>query len=379
MALFHSKRIKCSRTKRDNLTKKIIKKPLIFIFQILIVCITLQPDYLLAKESIVDVFHPISLQTLYTTFDEHYEEQEELNEMFRVQKIYNPIGNSHKKVVSFSLFWKAPYPDEFAPVITEYSVFNEIVQFSRKKCSFYEKYVSPMVQNIQRHHELHPNWVFRIYLASDLEFLVPKILEPHIEIYLMSSSSIYHNPGAMWRFLVFDDLDVDFVSIQDTDDNINDYMLEKIVAWLDDPLTKGWFRFLDFKYREPSYTALYSPITASCFGGKNIHHINMEKAMKGFILYRKLYLEEARHPRDLSFARHPYGQGNSFPIYGFDERFLKHVIYYEAAVKGELIAMSLTQNFADTAIHDIYCGDEEALVFMDWEFVKMYNPLPLYK
>ena len=57
----------------------------------------------------------------------------------------------------------------------------------------------------------------------------------------------------------------------------------------------------------------YSPILAGCFGGKKVDWIDMEKAMKGFILHRTLFPDEARHKEDTVLQRHPYGYGNRFP------------------------------------------------------------------
>ena len=71
-------------------------------------------------------------------------------------------------------------------------------------------------------------------------------------------------------------------------------------------------------------------------GAKNIHWISVEKAMKGFILHKRLFKNESRHHLDISLPDHPYGFGNEFPNYGFDERFLKHVIYFAAAKRDQL-------------------------------------------
>ena len=79
---------------------------------------------------------------------------------------------------------------------------------------------------------------------------------------------------------------------------------------------------------------------AGCFGGKKVDWINMEKALKGFIIHRKLFTDEPRHPKDKATYDHPYGIGNVFPNYGIDERFLKHVLYFAAADRGQLTLIS---------------------------------------
>jgi len=63
--------------------------------------------------------------------------------------------------------------------------------------------------------KLRPEIIFRGYLAADMEFLVPDLVEQNCEVHLMKSSSARHSPGAMWRFLA---LDHDgFVTITDSD------------------------------------------------------------------------------------------------------------------------------------------------------------------
>lgn len=47
--------------------------------------------------------------------------------------------------------------------------------------------------------EARPDVVFRVYLAADLEFLVPDLVAAGCEIKLMANYSIRHNTGAMWR------------------------------------------------------------------------------------------------------------------------------------------------------------------------------------
>lgn len=92
------------------------------------------------------------------------------------------------------------------------------------------------------------------------------------------------------------------------------------------------------QYNLRNYT--YNPIYAGHFGAKKVRWITMEKALKGFILHRTLFPSEARHPIDTAREGHPYGFGNRFPDYGFDERFLKQVIYFEAVKRSELTLIS---------------------------------------
>lgn len=53
--------------------------------------------------------------------------------------------------------------------------------------------------------EARPEAVLRVYLAADLEFLIADLVAVGCEVYLMKSSSIRHNPGALWRFLALEE------------------------------------------------------------------------------------------------------------------------------------------------------------------------------
>ena len=60
-----------------------------------------------------------------------------------------------------------------------------------------------------------PKIVFRVYLANDMQFLLPELIRAGCEVYVMRESSIRHNPGAMWRFLAMEDEGL--VTITDAD------------------------------------------------------------------------------------------------------------------------------------------------------------------
>ncbi len=335
----------------------------------------------LEAEQFSDVFKPISIKYLNELFDSaNPEKQEELNHHFHIKKIYGARPDNNKYITSYSLFWKSTHTSLPQPLVNEESI-HEIRTFSRATSSFYNYYVAPMIQTIKKRAQLHPKWVPRIYLAADLEFMVPHLQEQtKAEIYLMASSSIAHNPGALWRFLAFDDPQAYFVCINDSDEYINPHNESKVFSWLKDSSSKGWLRLMTLNYRENLEEALYSPLVASSLWFKNVQNLNfnMEKAMKGFILHRQLFPDEERHPRDVSYDTHPYGFGNEFPTYGFDERFLKHVVYYEMAKRGELTAF-LVNKFEEVNANQILkSASAKNLVLMDIEFIRKNNLRPIY-
>lgn len=277
--------------------------------------------------NIEQVFKYLPLEYLYKLYDEHPESHAILDSYFRVKRIINV--KKTKKLLTYSLFWK-PQDNVNQETIHEKRVMKGRIT------SFYELYVEPLKRTISYFKKHEPKTRFRIYLASDLEFLITDLSSPNVEIFLMESSSIGHSPGAMWRFLAFGDKNVKWVCCQDSDEKERRRDIPLINKWLHDHSTTGFYRIHSTKSSDVFDHAIYSPIIANCFGAKRGHGIDFEKAMKGFILHRELFLDEDRHPQDTSLSGHPYGFGNHFPVYGFDERFLKHVIYFHLAKKAQL-------------------------------------------
>lgn len=291
---------------------------------------------------------PLTPEYLYQLVDYHPEEKQRLDSYFKVQKIYNLQPGSDKKVISYSLFMKYAYEEQGAPVVNRETI--HVVSERYKGKSWYELYAAPLVRSLTDIKTYYPGWTARIYLANDLAFMIDDIFcnYPDAEIFLMDHSSIAHNPGAMWRFLIFDDKDVSAAMVMDVDDSYTNKRsrYDLIQTWVNDNTKQGWMRhkfwdsydrFETFPYPKVVH---YHPIIGCNFGWKRTSEtLDMEKAMKGFILHRQLFPEEPRYYKDVAFEKHPYGFGNKFPNYGIDERFLARVIYYYAADKGELYSV----------------------------------------
>lgn len=318
---------------RAQILSKILLLSLVFFF------------YSLPKElTFADYFKPLKLDYLYNLLDEHQEEKKKLDKMFKVKKIYNLNKVKGKKVVSYSLFCKSDFTWDKQPSVKKGTIYKKSAAYGHKAQPFYTSYVQPLINQLRELKTLFPGWVARIYLAHDLEFLVPSLVRPNVEIFLMASNSIAAAPGAMWRFLVFDDPEVSVAYVKDADLALPRFggdarTIQHMLEWVALKDSKGFFRLRDLglpMVKMIRRIKRYSPIAACCFGAKNVHWVNMEKAMKGFILHRTLFPNESRNPLDISVPRHPYGYGNEFPSYGFDERFLTHVIYFEAADRDEL-------------------------------------------
>ena len=296
------------------------------------------------EESFADYFKPIALDYLYKLYADNGHRRAELDHLFKVDKIYNLQEGTQKKIISYSLFWKATYVSNPQQMVNEQTVYEKN-KYIKMNGSFFETYVQPLIEQLKIYKKPFPGWTARLYLAHDLLFLLPQFINLDVEIFVMASNSERAAPGTMWRFLAFDDPNVSAVYVRDADwDNFGGPLTE-IKKWIESSETTGFFRLRDTIL--PRYTSSYSPIAAGCFGGKKIQWLEMEKAMKGFILHRLLYPNEPRHELDKPFELvHPYGFGNRFPDYGFDERFLKHVIYFEALARDQLTIIAAEDLYA---------------------------------
>lgn len=120
---------------------------------------------------------------------------------FSVTRVINARPEA-KHVVSTSLFWKNIRTD--MPEIKIRSR-KQFMKPGKKLLRFdpWSYYTVPLLQGAYWISKKRPEAVLRVYLAADLEFLIPDLEAAGIEIYLMESNSIAHNPGALWRFLAF--------------------------------------------------------------------------------------------------------------------------------------------------------------------------------
>ena len=109
---------------------------------------------------------------LYNLLDEHPERKAELDTMFQVEQVYNLKEGTHKKVLSFCLFWKSAYLCDPQQVVNEKTIFEKN-KFIKQNKSFYETYVQPLLEQLKVYKtETYPEgWVARVYLAHDLAFL----------------------------------------------------------------------------------------------------------------------------------------------------------------------------------------------------------------
>ena len=199
-----------------------------------------------------------------------------------------------------------------------------------KRFAPWGSYVEPLLLHSKAAMEKHPHVTFRLYLAADLDFLIPELTALGWEIYLMKSPSIRYSPGGFWRFLALEDDAL--VTVIDTDrmGEVSDEIQR----------TEGMHRMGLGLWRVPGYynsdltkQVRYRPILGGHFG-----------AHGGGMPVRELiecFVWHWRH-RSLPDTANIPGLGvrpiqfSEWPNYGFDEWFQLAALYPRLVERGTL-------------------------------------------
>ena len=127
----------------------------------------------------------------------------------------NPRLGPH--LVATSLFWKPAHAAERDFPQPSRSLLMEAKRLGLvSRHAPWEHYVRPLLDGAEKLREERPDIVFRVYLAADLEFLTDDLVTAGCEVMVMNGSSLRHNPGALWRFLAFEEAGR-WVTITDAD------------------------------------------------------------------------------------------------------------------------------------------------------------------
>lgn len=244
------------------------------------------------------------------------------DEWFEIKK--KIIQYEQKKCLSLS-FFKKNVDNLF---YNQYEVNNEY---------WYNKYVIKLFNNLDnfKHKDI---MCINIYLASDLEEeYLNKLLEYNfVNVYVMVSESIGAQPGMMWRFMDFTNKDYDSVYCLDIDHEwsfidrtLNNNNKLCTVKPADGKISNNWYNF----------TTIMGGLVKT-----NPHKFNYNiiDIMKGFIIFslkrqyisKKPYLFYDDEKVNVWNKKeenniHSLGWGKLITVYGFDETFLKYVLYYD--------------------------------------------------
>ena len=261
--------------------------------------------------------------------DAEVNNHDEIDRWFSIEQTFNPTSAEH--LVVFSLFWKpaqsgrASLPALTRDILLQAEELELVDRFPP-----WEHYVLPLLEGTRRLRAARPDVGVRIYLAADMHFLVDDFLALGCEICLMKSSSLQHNPGAMWRFLALEERGR-LITISDADRApMVEQDVQRTEAMNDAGL--GFWRVPVWGELNTDGLMAYRPILACQFGTSRSFEVST--LMKAFVWHSK--------QGTLSTKCHPPGggerdiYGTKWPDYGFDEWFLLAAIFPRAAASGIL-------------------------------------------
>ena len=236
-----------------------------------------------------------------------------------------------RHVVSATLFWKHVNDgDPELPVPTRERLVDARRLGLVKRFAPWDSYIEPLFTHTRNAVKNHPDVTFRLYLAADLEFLVPELNELGWEVCVMKSSSIRHSPGVFWRFLALEEEGA-LVTVIDTEmihQISHDIARTKAMA----EAGLGLWRVPGYYNSNLSKTVRYRPILGGHFGARG--GIPVRELIEAFIWH-------TRHGTLPQSANIP-GLGErpirsaKWPSYGFEEWFQLVAMYPHLAPVGTL-------------------------------------------
>jgi hypothetical protein len=261
-------------------------------------------------------------------------------------QVYARTERPHKRCVSVSLFKRNA--DNRVP--------NE---FPLNEAAWNSKYWNGLL-NVASEMAHFPKWKLRIYVERGLgeRVFAEFRIHPQVEIYQMNANSIGSSPGALWRFMALADPSLEMVLETDIDeplmakaDYIRSFEMDSrsIIGRVAGFVSDGNYLVAP----NESTVKNYATMTASCVMSRPAQiDFDMVAALRGFMAYRRYYSESERpwaydededpSAYNLPIGCHIYGWGSHWYMYGFDERFLKHVLYYHFAERGGLHTWTLS-------------------------------------
>ncbi len=251
------------------------------------------------------------------------------DEYFKVKKIVNPRDVRH--IISTSLFWKNIRMSEPDIVIkNRASLMNAGKRKTLLRFDPWKHYVQPLLTGARKLQQRRPDAAFCVHLAADLEFLIPDLVEVGCEVRLMKTSSIRHNPGAMWRFLPLEETGR-LVTVLDADSAGNpDPHLDRTVEVA--RMSLGWWRVPVWGELNEMGNLNYRPFVACHFG--TVKQISAKQLMQALLWHSQNGTIETR--AQLPGCREAPVHGTVWPDYGFDEWWLTAALYPRAAMDGLL-------------------------------------------
>ena len=238
-------------------------------------------------------------------------------------------GNRH--IVAATLFWKhVNERDPDLPMPTREKLVDARRMGLVKRLEPWESYIEPLLAHTREAIEIHPDVIFRLYLAADLEFLVPELCDTGWEVYVMKSSSIRYCPGGFWRFLALEEAGT-LVTVIDTD-RMKEVSHEISRTESMAKLGLGLWRVPGYYNSDLSKQVRYRPILGGHFGARG--GIPVRELIEVFIWHwRQGTLPQTANIPGLGELPIQHAE---WPSYGFDEWFQLAALYPRLVQLGTL-------------------------------------------
>ncbi len=279
-----------------------------------------------------------------------------LQSSFRVDEIENPL--SRRNAVSVSL--NAPLE------------YNDLGENPERIRNWHSKYVNSLLNNLEEFPEVFDTseWKVKLYTHGEsLEKLAPGLMKElqefdFVETHRMANASPLLSPGTLWRFLSLSDHTLEQLLILDIDESWRDDVDQwyRFVANNQQALTRAhhiprkgfWLDLMNPWGVMGGRVNNYLPIMASkvMVRPASLGLREVDFLMSAYVVLRQHRLadgypctqvadDEPITPHNSPYDGMPYGFGNHWNGYCFDERFLAHVVFHHAVQMGELCTFCL--------------------------------------
>lgn len=282
-----------------------------------------------------DVFPILGNEEVLDYFDQRTEEESRnFEEWFGVASVHPPIENSlpsasvsngdgsfASHMVTCCLFWKNIQPGDVELPAPRLEMLVDARRLGLvRRFDPWETYVAPMLVHGPEIRRQRPDTHLRVYLASDLEFLIPMLNEAGWEVFLMKSPSIRYCPGGFWRFLALEEDRL--VTVVDAD-RMGRALGDMVRTDTMHQLGLGLWRVPGYYNADYRNRVRYRPILGGHFGARG--GLPVRALVEAFVWssMRGRMNAAANIP---GIGRVPI-QFALWPGYGFDEWFLMAVLY----------------------------------------------------
>jgi protein O-GlcNAc transferase len=142
------------------------------------------------------------------------------------------------------------------------------------------KYCVGTIKNVLLQPEIYPDWICRIYYNYTVpSYYINELKKLNAELVDMSNTNL-NGFGMFWRFMVYDDKEVERFIVRDTDSRLNNREKEAVNQWIESD------KNLHIMRDHPQHGVL---ILGGTWGMKNDHKFNMSEMINTYLKDKSLF------------------------------------------------------------------------------------------